>query len=83
MPIRLNGNGGIFVSDDNGRTFKRVGMTSSTACTSCNDMVNDFLALAYDKSGQFLYAGRRDTAESAKAVGELFISASLHKHSLK
>eukprot|EP00775_Hariotina_reticulata_P011553 gene11553-11696_t len=53
----LNGNGGIFASDDNGRTFKRVGLTSSKACTSCNDMVNDFLAVAYDKSGGFLYAG--------------------------
>jgi len=66
----LKGNGGIFVSDDNGRTFNRVGMTSSKACTSCNDMVTDFLALAYDKSGGYLYAGDTLTAGTVKAANQ-------------
>lgn len=51
------GNGGIFVSEDRGRTFARVGPTSSSACADCNDMVGDFLALAYDVPGGYMYAG--------------------------
>lgn len=50
------GSGGIFVSDDAGRTFTRVGAPSTTTCTDpCSeDMVNDFLAVAYDHAGGYL-----------------------------
>jgi hypothetical protein len=54
------GAGGIFVSDDMGRSFIRVGGVASTNCATalpCNDMNNDFLAVAYDADGGFLYAG--------------------------
>lgn len=46
------GAGGIFISEDIGRTFTRVGAPSSAACT--NDMINDFLAVAYDTDGGYL-----------------------------
>jgi len=57
----LQGAGGIFVSDDAGRTFTRVGSIASTNCATgsspCNDMNNEFLAVAYDAAGGYLYAG--------------------------
>jgi hypothetical protein len=53
----LNGAGGIFVSEDHGRSFTRVGAPSSTSCEGCGDMVNDFLAVAFDAAGGYLYAG--------------------------
>lgn len=51
------------MSDDAGRTFTRVGATASTNCATgnapatCNDMNNDFLAVAYDACGGYVYAG--------------------------
>ncbi len=45
------------MSEDRGRTFTRVGPTSSSACADCKDMVGDFLALAYDVPGGYMYAG--------------------------
>lgn len=48
------GSGGIFLSDDVGRTFTRVGLPSSTSCQGCEDMARDFLAVAYDPGGGYL-----------------------------
>lgn len=53
----LNGAGGIFVSEDHGRSFSRVGGPSSSSCEACGDMVNDFLAVEYDAAGGYLYGG--------------------------
>lgn len=58
--LLLQGAGGIFVSDDAGRTFSRVGSTATTNCatgassSTCNDMNNDFLSVAYDAAGGYL-----------------------------
>jgi hypothetical protein len=60
--LLLQGAGGIFVSDDAGRTFSRVGSTAATNCatgatsssSSCSDMNNDFLSVAYDPAGGYL-----------------------------
>lgn len=47
------------MSEDHGRSFSRVGGPSSSSCEACGDMVNDFLAVAYDAAGGYLYAGGR------------------------
>lgn len=56
MSKHVAGSGGIFVSEDVGRSWTRVGAASSTNCTgTCsNDMTNDFLAVAYDAAGGYL-----------------------------
>lgn len=61
----IQGAGGIFVSDDAGRSFARVGTEASSNCvpntTPCDvvgpSMNNDFLSIAYDAGGGYLYAG--------------------------
>jgi len=45
------------VSEDRGRTFTRVGSTTSAPASPGsypNDMYNDFLAVAYDAEGGYL-----------------------------
>ena len=76
------GAGGIFVSDDMGRSFTRVGGVASTNCATalpCNDMNNDFLAVAYE-SGPYKtlsaayqtdFANKPETPESKAALEKI------------
>jgi hypothetical protein len=65
----LSGNGGVFVTQDRGRSFSRVGSVDSISCSGCSDMRADFLSIAISSDGNTLYAGTHSGGIARCQVG--------------